>query len=576
MNPILRLTLVVILFAGIFIPYSGVRAQEELPQFPTRNYWTRVTPSVYFCDDTDGMTIEVHIVGRSDVERVMVRDPHGDHLAYDGPFEAYFTILYDDGTNGDLVAGDKIFTRSNMKPYCPENYMGSWGYATWDYYPRFELKNGAAYFSWYPIRIALVDPKYRGAFEVQEFGNGLSATSHAFFIHDANNEVLSSYPVASVTCGVSNFEAYKKLYSVLPDAFDIAMVTPGMQVLKRNEHVESIPYAVWVSNDIENIGMDIFDKTEMFGSAGRLRTVIYNSFGGIDVVDHELAHAWGVSIGSRLNLLTSGEHAGIYFGHWSPNTDIGGQMQFPQRVSGQFGRFQNNGDGTWRFVSNIEYNANEPYSPLELYVMGLIGPEEVPPIHVFSGSPNMSDPERVTFATYKTITIQDIIASEGGERIPLVADSQKNFTLAYIVTQDIPFDEAAYTYHSLMAYHLTSKEPPETYNRDGEPGQLRFIMPFYWATGGRATLETRLPVDLPDPVGLPYMPEIVEPTATVEPTAEPTSAPELEEASSSAAEEASSAAAESPGGCSLLPVGVVFLPGLWAWWKRKKSKENHS
>lgn len=574
MSIFIRLAIAVFfLFTTLFFPLSNALAQEELPQFPQRNYWTRVTPSVYYCDDTEGMTVEVHIVGRSDVERVMIRDPYGDHLSYDGPFEADFSILYDDGTNGDLIAGDGVFTRSNLRPYCPEDRIGSWGYGTWDYYPRFELKNGSAYFSWFPIRIGVVDPKYREAFEVVDFGNGLSATAYAFFIHDFNKEVIDDYPVSNVSCGVTNFQAYQKLYSVLPDEFDIAMVTPGMQMLRRGDLVENIPYLVFVSNDIQNIGLDIYDKTEQFGSAGRLKSVIYNSFGGLDVVDHEVGHVWGVAIGRQLGLLKQTDHINAVTYHWTDKSDVGGQMQSFYFSSGGPGLFIPNGDETWRFVKNTDASLNEPYSPLELYVMGLIGPEEVPPVHIFSGSPDMTDPERVTFPSYRTITIEDVIASEGGERIPSVADSQKDFTMAYIVTQDGPYDDAAYVFHSLMAYHLTSKEPPETYTPDGDLGQLRYVMPFYWATGGRGTLETRLPVDLPDPVGLPYMPEVVEPTATVEPTPEPTSPPVEEEASSSVAEERSSAAPEVPGGCSLLPVGLVFLPGFWTWWKRKQGKQ---
>ncbi|MGD8555627.1 MAG: hypothetical protein PVJ32_09335, partial [Anaerolineales bacterium] len=45
---------------------------------------------------------------------------------------------------------------------------------------------------------------------------------------------------------------------------------------------------------------------------------------------------------------------------------------------------------------------------------------------------------------------------------------------------------------SLISYRLMTREPPMPYDSFG---------PFYWATGGRATLNTRLPVNLADPVG---------------------------------------------------------------------------
>ncbi|MEJ5225128.1 MAG: choice-of-anchor X domain-containing protein, partial [Anaerolineales bacterium] len=497
------------LVLGIFYQVAPVSAQDDPPEFSIQTFWARVTPSVFFCDAIGGMTIEVHVVGRKDVARVRIMDPRGDTFASAGSFYKYFSYLYDDGTNGDAVAGDNVFTRSGLRPYCPnENEQtkngigfGSWGYGTWDYYPFFELKDGTLQGSYYPIRIALVDPQYRGVFQVKDFGNGLSATAYAFFIEDPKNEVFSGYPISDIYCARPNAEAYRKLYSVLPDAFDMAMVTPGMQMLKdTGGFLENIPYALTVANDVRNIGMKIEDNSAQFGSAGRLRMVIYNSFGGLDVVDHEIGHMWGVQIGSKLGLTQADRTDFLDAYHWNVNSDTGGQMQLFYIGDSGFGHFVPNSDGsTWRFVDNISVNADQPYSPLELYVMGLIGPEEVPPIRIFTSPPDMTDSQRVTVAAYKTITIQDIIEAEGGERIPSVADSPKNFTLAYIVAQDIPYDEAAYAYHSLMAYHLTSKLPPETRASNGQPSQLRFFMPFYWATGGRATLETRLPVDLPDP-----------------------------------------------------------------------------
>jgi hypothetical protein len=88
------------------------------------------------------------------------------------------------------------------------------------------------------------------------------------------------------------------------------------------------------------------------------------------------------------------------------------------------------------------------------------------------------------------------MTADGGARIPAAVDSQKDFNLAYIVTQDIPYNDSAYAYFSLVSYNLMTKDPPQKNN---------MFAPFYWATGGRGTLNSRLPVDVPDPVGLPGM-----------------------------------------------------------------------
>jgi hypothetical protein len=88
----------------------------------------------------------------------------------------------------------------------------------------------------------------------------------------------------------------------------------------------------------------------------------------------------------------------------------------------------------------------------------------------------------------------DIIAAEGGVRVPGVEDSQKEFNLAFIVTRDTPYTDADYAYFSLLSYELMSRQAPQPNRSFG---------PFYWATGGRATLNTRLPVDVVEPQGLP-------------------------------------------------------------------------
>ena len=116
-----------------------------------------------------------------------------------------------------------------------------------------------------------------------------------------------------------------------------------------------------------------------------------------------------------------------------------------------------------------------------------------PPVHVLT-NPNLSNPQWVTASSVETRTIQQIMASANGPRIPDSNAAPRHFNVAYIVTQDVPYTEAAYAYFSLLSYGLQSRLPPE-------PPDM--YAPFYWATGRRATLNTRLPVALLEPVGLP-------------------------------------------------------------------------
>lgn len=516
--------------SAAFGPASPL-AQAEFPQ---EDAWARVTPSVVWCNDpNDLVTIEVHIVHRTDVASVRVTR---DNTEAD-------TVLFDDGTNGDAIAGDKVFTRSGVRLACTERnlkYGGSVG--TWLGFLNVTLQNGEELANRYGIMAGLVHRDYQGSFAVQDFGGGLSATRYAFFIHDADHAVIDDYPVAQVFCGTENFEAYRKLYSVLPDAFDFAVVTPGEPLYRPGDLAENVPYQVQVSNQVEHIGLPLMDNTELFGSSGRLKSAIYDSFGTIQIFDHEVAHTWGAGIGATLGLISEGA-AGRF--HWHDHSDVAGQLgSFYFADSGAIGHFADNGDGSWRLISNTE---TPPYAPLELYLMGLIPPGEVPPVHLL-GRPDLSDPSRVTAASVRTITIDDLIAAEGGVRSPTYAESQKDFNLAYIVTQDRPYNDAAYAYFSLLSYALMSRLPPEPNDS---------LAPFFWATGGRATLDSRLPVDVPEPMRLPGQPVATEPAPTassspVVPTIQPSDGP--------APSPPESISGRTPL-CSLLPVGIVLGAG---------------
>ncbi len=457
---------------------------DALEKFPQSNAWGRVTPSVAWCGDASStVKIEVHIVGRTDVVGVQVTNlGEQDRIT-----------LYDDGTHGDAAAGDNVFTATGVHLACsPGDLKYNNAVGTWWGFLRVRLRDGREQGNNYGIAAGVVDPRFKNVFAVRQYGSGLSATAYAFFIDDSSHEVLDDYPVANVRCGMTNFRAYQKLYSIFSsDPFDLALLTPGLQILRPTTFAENVPYQVQVRNNVQHIGWPLMNNAAQFGSAGRLNSVIYHSFGSIQIFDHEIAHTWGAGIGAALGLIEEGG------AHWAALSDIGGQLgYYYSDDQGHVGHFAYNGDGTWRLIPN---NQNEPYSPLELYLMGLIPPEQVPPIHILT-SPNLSDPQRITAASVRTVTIEQIMAAEGGARVPNYATSPKLFNLAYIVTQDGPYNGAAYAFFSLMSHALISRAGPETKD---------MYAPFYWATGGRASLNTRLPVDLPEPFKQVYLPLVL-------------------------------------------------------------------
>lgn len=105
-----------------------------------------------------------------------------------------------------------------------------------------------------------------------------------------------------------------------------------------------------------------------------------------------------------------------------------------------------NADTTWTTATDT-FDASTHYSPLDLYLMGLVGTADVPSFTLLtgpSGGPGadaapaawQGQPVTVT-AQPRTVTIQDVIAAEG-PRVPSHLASPKSFDVAvlYVLRED--------------------------------------------------------------------------------------------------------------------------------------------
>ena len=149
------------------------------------------------------------------------------------------------------------------------------------------------------------------------------------------------------------------------------------------------------------------------------------------LLSHEIMHRWAARAKFRDS---SGNSSSALLGkdgsHWSFLLDSGGSLMYGNR-------WQDNGNGT--FTSLMPQSEQKFYSPLDLYLMGMIDKSKVPPMLLID-SPGV-DPGRLPEAgvtisgTAKTVTIDDIIAAMG-QRDPDTSTSQKSFKTAFIyITQ---------------------------------------------------------------------------------------------------------------------------------------------
>ena len=99
------------------------------------------------------------------------------------------------------------------------------------------------------------------------------------------------------------------------------------------------------------------------------------------------------------------------------------------------GVWQDNFDGTFTQLDDDYYVPATGYSYLDLYLMGLISPAEVPDFFLLRNLVLVGkDPNgHPIFKADRTkVTIQDVIAAEG-PRVPDVDHSQRNFNTGFVV-----------------------------------------------------------------------------------------------------------------------------------------------
>jgi len=448
------------LMTALICTLFGATAAGETPYRYTRFY-----PAVLFPDGRDTTTVEVATDGTG-IREAQLFWQWG---------EPDWQRLYDDGTHGDRLAGDGIHTLDNLSiTGAFSDFFGLFGSHHVMVGVKIKIIRDTGEEFEATESIGLADPELR--LPSVDLSQGCSATRSAFFIVDSAGEIFPGYPVTPIDCGSTVFPAaYRKLYENFPDAFDFLVVMPANRLYEPDTYEERVPYCVMVSNDVGHIGVPVFDRTAEYFSAGRLKSVMFHSFGSAAILDHEIGHTWGMRTGFAAGIVLGSAEAGALYGHWLAETDIDGMMNY--FINGH--TLEDKGDGSWRLKpQNPDFR---PYSPIELYTMGLIPPEEVPPIHILH-NPDTTDPEHVTADSVTTVTMDEIIALEGGERNPPYPQAQTDFHIGFIIVSDRAFSQGEMTYHTSQAEYFAS-------DRQGK----YYLTPFETASGNRARLDAAMP-----------------------------------------------------------------------------------
>jgi hypothetical protein len=418
--------------------------------------WFRFDPVVVPSTSGEPVRLEVAIIGQPSRVNIDVVD-------------GTVVDLKDDGSGGDRVAGDGIFTAS-----IPASTIT--GALRADDVQRvfvgfLNVLSGATRVLRGNMFAEVYTPDIP-AEPIVRLAPGAQATSRIVNIVDPS--FLADADVRRVA---------RAFYRLFGDSYDFLHVISTPSRFANRTHTV-------VRNDVDGIGRPRFDQSSLFGSSGRL--LGYTMFPISSVFDgastgysHETGHQW-------INALNFAPFAsGVP--HWPVSSMATGTMGLSiGGAGGQGGSFRcrivdQNG------VVALFAEPGEPvFNDFDLYLMGLLPPEEVRPQIVLTGLGAAPQCFGQTYTGAVTRVSVETIVAGAGPRVPDASASPRRFRAATIlVSRDALVGAEAMWLYSWLSSRAELQTPT--------PIHEGFVKntgnPFYVMTGGRAAIDTLLSSD---------------------------------------------------------------------------------
>ncbi|HVB56985.1 MAG TPA: hypothetical protein VNE63_11210 [Candidatus Acidoferrales bacterium] len=151
-------------------------------------------------------------------------------------------------------------------------------------------------------------------------------------------------------------------------------------------------------------------------------------------IGHEMGHRWAAFVDAKVGSET------IPLGpvHWAMGLQARVPFPYVRPTEASImggGVWQDNFDGTYTQLDDNYYVPATGYSYLDLYLMGLISPVEVPDFFILRHlvrAGKDANGHRIFKADRTKVTIQDVIAAEG-PRLPDVDHSQRRFNTGMVI-----------------------------------------------------------------------------------------------------------------------------------------------
>lgn len=235
-----------------------------------------------------------------------------------------------------------------------------------------------------------------------------------------------------------------------------------------------------IRNDVQGIGKSIFADGQMWGNTKELQGLVY-----INTYDHE----WGGDFSNGV-LLHELMHRWANFvippyPHWGfKSADC---MLDRYDISSM----KDHGGGTYSV--DFAVPSFQRYCPIELYLAGLIPPQDVPDFRIavdgewsFDEAGNVIEDDNgyrvFTASEIKTYEIDDIVAAHGA-RIPDASQAQKDFRAAVVLLIGKDYPAPPRILDALSQDVAWFSHPGDSEHRSSLP-----FSNFYQAAGGKGTI----------------------------------------------------------------------------------------
>lgn len=394
------------------------------------------------------------------LEAILNGTPSSVEFEFDGSTNR--TKLLDNGTGGDKVANDGVYSLPINKPSAGWDHNKVLGYI-------YVFENGVQqvkYNFFTEVRTADMPTP-----SIKKISDKIQFTDYIFNITDDIGSKNFANEVAIA----------KEFYKYHRDDFDFLnfILVPGYTDNRFHSSLR---------NSVQGIGQNIINGADQYGSASRLKGFNYapqlSIFNGIDNgFNHETGHQW-INYAKTSFLKDGVPHMpASNIANGVMGISIGG-------AGGQGGEFRFNflEEGTsYRLTTQSSTNTGI-FNDWELYLMGLIPASEVKnQAIVFKDQSKYPTNFVYPKTDFNIYTINDYIA-QMGSRVPDFTQSQKQFTMATIVVSEklLSEDEMAYLNHNLKR----AETNVAVEIRSGLT--MTLAKPFRLATGDRATMRTLL------------------------------------------------------------------------------------